>query len=150
MKKIAFITAALFLLLGAYAQQPKREIIVNPLLIEKIGADKVNELRMTNPRQLIIENIELTHFCSLVAKLGEPDETYKMMGELKNFVKEGKTCDYQDIINNGYIDRYDFQIQSHPTLTTIYTLGNTGYYLFVQSEEWMEEHKRAVIADYGL
>lgn len=149
MKKITLFVMTMLLLLGAYAQQSKREIIVDPHLIEYLGIDKVNELRANNPTQLIIENIELSHFCSLHTKL-DPDGNYKMMGDLKQFVKEGKSCDYQEIISTCYVNRYDFQIQAHPTLTTIYPLGNTGYYLYVNSKEWMETHKKAVIADYGL
>ena len=150
MKKLTFFVMALFLLFGSYAQQPKREITVDPLLIERLGIEKVNELRTNNPKQLIIENIELTRFCSLITKLWENDGTYKMMGDLKQFVKEGKSCNYQDIIQKGYVNRDDFLLEADEHLSTIYPLGNTGYYLFVRSKEWLETHKRAVIADYGL
>ena len=46
---------ALFLLFGAYSQQTKKEFMVDPRLTEILGADKVNDLRANNPKQLQIK-----------------------------------------------------------------------------------------------
>lgn len=150
MKKITLITLALFLLFGAYAQQPKKEIKVDPRLSEILGASKFNDLKANNPKQLLIEHINLNYYCFVALKMTEPEGSYIMKDDLKNHVKSGKNCNYQDIINSGAINRYDFNLEQDATRTTVYPMGNTGAYIIVSSKQWFEEQKRAYLAEYGF
>lgn len=148
-KTILILTMGLFAL-TAFAQHPNREIKVDPRLYEVLGESKVNDLRANNPRQLLIENCNLVAYCYLALKLDEPAGTYQMKGELKNFVKAGKSCNYQEIIETGAINPYDFNLQQEPKLKNIYPLGNTGAYIIVISKEHLDMHKSAVLSNYGL
>lgn len=150
MKKITFITVALFLLFGAYAQQVKKEIKVDPRLTEILGESKVNDLKANNPKQLLIEHINLNYFCFVAHKMSENEGTYIMKDELKNHVKAGKNCNYQDIINSDIINRYDFDLEQDAFRSTIYPLGNTGVYIIVTSKQRFEEQKRAYLSEYGF
>jgi hypothetical protein len=150
MKKLTFIIMALFLLFGAYAQQAKKEIKVDPRLTEILGAAKVNDLRANNPKQLLIEHINLNYYCFLAMKMSETEGSFIMKDDLKNYVKDGKSCNYEDIISNGAINRYDFDLEQHPFLTTIYPLGNTGAYIIVASKQRFDEQKRAYLSEYGF
>jgi hypothetical protein len=69
---------------------------------------------------------------------------------LKNHVKAGKSCNYQDIISSGAINRYDFDLEQHAFMTVVYPMGNTGTYIIVNSKQWFEEQKRAVLSEYGF
>lgn len=150
MKKLTFFVMALFLLFGAYAQQTKKEIKVDPRLTEILGAAKINDLRANNPKQLLIEHINLNYYCFFALKMTEPEGTFIMKDDLKNHVKAGKNCNYQDIISNGAINRYDFNLEQHEFLNTVYPLGNTGAYIIVTSKQRFEEQKRAVLSEYGF
>ncbi len=150
MKKITFLVMALFLLFGANAQQAKKEIKVDPRLTEILGASKVSELRNNNPKQLLIEHINLNYYCFVALKMTEPEGTFIMKDDLKNHVKAGKSCNYQNIISSGAINRYDFDLEQHAFMTTVYPMGNTGAYIIVNSKQWFEEQKRAVLSENGF
>ncbi len=150
MKKLILFAMALFLLFGAYSQQTKKEIKVDPRLTEILGADKVNDLKANNPKQLLIEHINLNYYCFIALKMSEVEGTFIMKDDLKNHVKDGKSCNYQEIINSGAINRYDFDLEQHAILNTIYPLGNTGAYIIVTSKQRFEEQKRALLSEYGF
>lgn len=150
MKKIALFVIALFLLTGAYSQQVKKEIKVDPRLSEILGASKVSDLSANNPKQLLIEHINLNYYCYVALKMSEPEGTYIMKDELRNHLKAGKSCNYQDIISNGALNRYDFDLEQHAFMATVYPMGNTGAYIIVNSKQWFEEQKRAVLSEYGF
>ncbi len=150
MKKITLITLALFLLFGAYAQQQKKEIKVDPRLSEILGASKFNDLKANNPKQLMIEHINLNYYCVVALKLSGPEGSYIMKDDLKNHVKAGKTCDYQSIIQSGAINRYDFELEQDKLLPVFYPMGNTGAYIMVNSKQWFDDQKRAILLDNGF
>lgn len=150
MKKLILFAMALFLLFGAYSQQGKKEIKVDPRLTEILGAAKVNDLKANNPKQLLIEHINLNYFCHVALKMTEPEGTFIMKDDLKNHVKAGKSCNYQDIISSGAINRYNFDLEQHAFMTTVYPMGNTGAYIIVNSKQWFEEQKRAVLSENGF
>lgn len=150
MKKITFLVMAFFLLFGAYAQQTKKEIKVDPRLNEILGTAKVNDLRANNPKQLLIEHINLNYYCVVALKLSGPEGTYIMKDDLKNHVKAGKSCNYQDIISSGAINRYDYELEQDKLLPVFYPLGNTGAYIMVNSKQWFDDQKRAILLDNGF
>jgi hypothetical protein len=150
MKKITFLVMAFFLLFGAYAQQTKKEIKVDPRLTEILGTAKVNDLRANNPKQLLIEHINLNYYCVVALKLSGPEGTYIMKDDLKNHVKAGKSCNYQDIISSGAINRYDYELEQDKLLPVFYPLGNTGAYIMVNSKQWFDDQKRAILLDNGF
>ena len=150
MKKLILFAMALFLVFGAYSQQTKKEIKVDPRLNEILGVAKVNDLRANDPKQLLIEHINLNYYCFVAMKMTEPEGTFIMKDDLKNHVKAGKSCNYQDIISSGAINRYNFDLEQHAFMTTIYPLGNTGAYIIVNSKQWFEEQKRAFLSEYGF
>lgn len=150
MKKITFLVMALFLLFGANAQQAKKEIKVDPRLIEVLGAEKFNELKTNNPRQLLIENVNFVFYCALALKNTSPEGTYIMKDDLKNHVKAGKSCNYQEIINTGAINRYDYDLEQDKLLPVIYPLGNTGAYIVVNPKQWVADRERALLLEYGF
>ena len=73
-----------------------------------------------------------------------------MKDDLKNHVKAGKSCNYQNIIESGAINRYDFDLEQNKTMPVIYPLGNTGAYIIVNSKQWFDEQKSAILSDYGF
>ena len=150
MKKLILFAMALFLLFGAYSQQTKKEIKVDPRLTEVLGTAKVNDLKANNPKQLLIEHVNLNYFCYVALKMSEPEGTFIMKDDLKNHVEAGKSCNYQDIISSGAINRYDFDLEQHAFMTVVYPMGNTGAYIIVNSKQWFEEQKRAVLSEYGF
>jgi hypothetical protein len=150
MKKITFLVMALFLLFGAYAQQTKKEIQYTPRLNEILGVAKVNDLKANNPQQLLIEHINVTYYCFVAQKLTGPEGTYIMKDELKNHLKASKSCNYQEIIQNEFVNRYDFELEQDATRPTIYPIGNTGFYVIVNSKEWFNAQKQALLAEYGF
>jgi hypothetical protein len=150
MKKVAFLVMALFLLFGAYAQQQKKDFKVDPRLTEILGADKINDLRANNPKQLLIEHINLTYYCALAFKPSGPEGTYILKDDLKNHLKAGKTCDYQAIIQDGAINRYDFDLEQDKLLPVLYPMGNTGAYIMVNSKQWFDDQKRAILLENGF
>ena len=150
MKKIALFVIALFLLTGAYSQQVKKEIKVDPRLIEVLGAEKFNELKANNPRQLLIENVNFVYYCALAFKKPGPEGTYIMKDDLKNHVKAGKSCNYQEIINTGAVNRYDYDLEQDKLLPILYPLGNTGAYIVVNPKQWVVDRERALLLEYGF
>lgn len=150
MKKLVLFAVALFLLFGAYSQQTKKEIKVDPRLTEILGADKVNELKANNPKQLLIEQINLNYYCIVATKVTGPEGTYIMKDDLKNHLKAGKSYDYQEIVESEVINRYDFDLEQDALVPVIYPIGNTGSYVIVSSKEWFDLQKRAILAEYGF
>lgn len=150
MKKILFLFALTIVLAGAYAQQSNQQIKVDPRLYEVLGNAKVNDLLANNPRQLVVENCNLASYCFLALKMTETEGTYQMKGDLKNFVKPGKSCDYQQILNVGYINRYDFNLEQDANLENIYTLGSTGAYIVVLSKKRFDKNLNGFLKEYGL
>ncbi len=150
MKKITFITLAMFLLFGAYAQQSKKEITVDPRLSEILGESKFNDLKANNPKQLLIEHINLNYYCAVAFKLYGPEGTYIMKDDLKNHIKTGKNCNYQTIIENGAINIYDYDLEQDNLLPIIYPMGNTGAYIIVNSKQWFDDQKRAILLENGF
>lgn len=150
MKKILLFFALMVIMAGAFAQQCKQEIRVDPLLKEVLGESKINDLRMNDPKQLVIENCNFAHYCYLAMKMTEAEGTYQMKGDLKNFVKSGKTCNYQDIIATGCINRYDYNLEQDPYKQNIYRLGSTGAYIIVISKQKFDNNLNAILREYGL
>ena len=150
MKKLLLFVMALFLLFGAYSQQTKKEIKVDPRLTDVLGADKIDDLRANNPRQLLIEHVNLNYYCFVALKMSEPEGTYIMKDDLRNHVKAGKSCNYQEIISSGAINRYDYDLEQHDFKTVVYPMGNTGAYIIVASKQQFEEQKRGVLSEYGF
>ncbi|MBO4654247.1 MAG: hypothetical protein J5644_01730 [Bacteroidales bacterium] len=150
MKNFVFFAMALFLLSGAYAQQSKKEIKVDPRLTEILGAAKVNDLRANNPKQLLIEHINLNYYCIVALKMTEAEGTFIMKDDLKNHVKAGKQCDYQEMIISGVINRYDFDLEQHEALSVVYPMGNTGAYVIVFSKQVFDLQKNAMLSEYGF
>lgn len=150
MKKVLLFFALMVIMAGAFAQQSKQEIRIDPLLNEVLGESKINDLRMNNPKQLVIENSNFVHYCFIAMKMTEPEGTYQMKGELKNFVKLGKTCNYQDIIAAGYINHYDYNLEQDPYKQNIYRLGSTGAYIIVNSKQKFDNNLNAILREYGL
>lgn len=150
MKKLFLLILIGFCIVSGFAQQQNREIKVDPRLYEVLGESTVNDLRAHNPKQLVIENCNLVAYCYLALKFEEVEGTYQMKGDLRNVVKSGKSCNYQEIIEIGCINPNDYNLQQDPNLKNIYSLGNTGAYIIVISKGDFEQHKAAALREYGL
>ncbi len=150
MKKSFLFIALMVTMMGAFAQQATEEIRIDPRLREVIGDAKVEELRANDPRQLVIENCNLVSYCFLALKMTEEPGTFQMKGDLKNVVKDGKQCNYQDIINTGCINRYDYNLEQDPYKQNIYSLGNTGAYIVVVSKQNFDNNVNGWLLKYGL
>lgn len=157
MKKL-FILAfmILFTMLG-FAQQNKYAVTINsknfninPMLYEYLGESQVNQLKATDLKQLVIENYNLTAYCYVALKMTEIEGTYQMKGELKNFVKDGKECNYQHIIETGAFNRYDYNLPQDATLLNVFTMGGTGAYIIVLPKTTFDNRKSQLLEYYGL
>lgn len=141
----------MLLCLSVFFLKAQNDIIpVDDLLYDYLGKKQVENLRATNPKQLIIENYNLVAYCFLATKMTEEEGTYQMMGDLKNVLKPGKSCDYASIIQKGCINRYDFNLEQHPYKQNVYTLGNTGAYIIVLSKQKFDNNLNAALRQYGL
>ncbi|MCQ2271539.1 MAG: hypothetical protein MJZ72_01955 [Bacteroidales bacterium] len=151
MKKIITFAMLLFLVLSSYSQQQK-QVVPDPRLYETLGESAVNDLKTNNPKQLLIENINMQYFCFVALKLPAPEGEYIMKGELKNYLKPdaGKSCNYSEIIGSESVNRYYFNLEQDAFLPTVYPLGNTGVYVVVNSKQWFDLQKRAVLHEYGF
>ncbi len=150
MKKILTIALTMLSVLFVQAQTKTADIHVDDRLVARLGLEKVEYLRAHNPRQLVVENFNLTAFCFLSKKMTEEEGTYRMMGDLKSVAKPGTTCDYARILEEGCINPYDFKLEQDPYKQSIYTLGNTGAYIVVLSKQRFEENLAAALRQYGL
>lgn len=150
MKKASLLFFLMVFVAGIFAQQARREIMFDLKLYDILGEAKVNDLKANNPQQLVIENCNYANYCVMAMKLTEPEGSYQMKGELKNYIKEGKTCNYQEIISLGYINRYDYNLEQDRYKKNVYPLGNTGGYVIVFSKEDFDENVEAWLREYGL
>ena len=150
MKKIMLSLLAMALCVSLHAQQLKKEIYIDPMLYEVLSESQINDLRANNPAQLVRENCALVSYCYLAMKMTEAEGTYQMKGDLKNYVKPGKSCDYQKIIERGCINRYDFNLEQDPYRQNVYSLGSTGAYIIVLSQEKFNRNQEAYLKLYGL
>ena len=150
MKKIMLSLLAMGLCVCLYAQQIKKEIHIDPMLYEVLSESQINDLRANNPAQLVRENCAVVSYCYLAQKMTEAEGTYQMKGDLKNYVKPGKNCDYQTIIARGCINRYDFNLEQDPYRQNVYSLGSTGAYIIVLSQEKFNRNQEAYLKLYGL
>ena len=98
----------------------------------------------------MIENVNFVFYCALALKKTGPEGTYIMKDDLKNHVKAGKSCNYQEIINTGAINRYDYDLEQDKLLPVIYPLGNTGAYIVVNPKQWVADRERALLLEYGF
>lgn len=150
MKKIILFPALMLFTMGLFAQQSGTAIQVDPMLYEVLTESQINDLRANNPAQLVRENCALVSYCYLAQKMTEAEGTYQMKGDLKNYVKPGKSCDYQKIIARGCINRYDFNLEQDPYRVNVYPLGNTGAYIIVLSKAQFDRNVEAYLQMYGL
>lgn len=150
MKKIILLPALMLFTVCLFAQQSSTPIHVDPMLYEVMTESQINDLRANNPAQLVRENCNLVSYCYLAMKMTEEEGTYKMKGDLKNYVKPGKSCDYQKIIARGCINRYDFNLEQDPYKQNVYPLGNTGAYIIVLSKAQFDRNLEAYLQMYGL
>lgn len=147
MKKILLLVALTIVMAGAYAQQ-NHQIRVDARLYDVLTEAQINDLRANNPKQLVEENCNLVSYCFLALK--PIDDVHQVKGELKNFVKPGKTCNYQEIIKTGCINRYDYNLEQDPYKLNVYTMGNTGAYIVVFSKQDFTNTLNAFLREYGL
>jgi len=150
MKKIILLPALMLFTLGLFAQQTRTAIHVDPMLYEVLTESQINDLRANNPAQLVRENCNLVNYCYLAMKMTEEEGTYKMKGDLKNYLKPGKSCDYQKIIERGCINRYDFNLEQDINVQNVYPLGSTGAYIIVLSKSQFDRNVEAFLQQYGL
>ena len=150
MKKIILSLLAIAVCVGLHAQQSSSAIHVDPMLYEVLTESQINDLRANNPAQLVRENCNLVSYCYLAMKMTEAEGTYQMKGDLKNYVKPGKSCDYQKIISRGCINRYDFNLEQDPYRQNVYSLGSTGAYIIVLSKAQFDRNLEAYLQMYGL
>ena len=150
MKKFILFPALMLFTMGLFAQQAGTAIQVDPMLYEVLSESQINDLRANNPAQLVRENCALVSYCYLAQKMTEAEGTYQMKGDLKNYVKPGKSCDYQKIIARGCINRYDFNLEQDPNRVNVYPLGNTGAYIIVLSKAQFDRNVEAYLQMYGL
>lgn len=150
MKRVFLLFALTVIMAGAFAQQSNQEIRVDPRLKAVLGDAKFNDLRMNDPKQLVIENSNLVHYCYLAMKMTEPEGTYQMKGDLKNYVKDGKSCNYPEIIATGAINRYDFNLEQDAYKQNVYSLGSTGAYIIVNSKQKFDNNLNALLRTYGI
>lgn len=150
MKKFILFPALMLFTMGLFAQQAGTAIQVAPMLYEVLTESQINDLRANNPAQLVRENCALVSYCYLAQKMTEAEGTYQMKGDLKNYVKPGKSCDYQKIIARGCINRYDFNLEQDPYRVNVYPLGNTGAYIIVLSKAQFDRNVEAYLQMYGL
>ena len=148
MKKIILLSIFSSLLIFSVAQN--QTIHVDDMLYKHFGAQQVEKWRADNPKQLVIENYNLVGYCFLAMKMTEEEGTYQIKGELKNVVKPGVDCDYNQIVRNGCINRYDFNLEQDPFKQNVYTLGETGAYLIVLSKATFDNNLNAALREYGL
>ena len=150
MKKFILFPALMLFTMGLFAQQAGTAIQVDAMLYEVLSESQINDLRANNPAQLVRENCALVSYCYLAQKMTEAEGTYQMKGDLKNYVKPGKSCDYQTIIARGCINRYDFNLEQDPYRQNVYSLGSTGAYIIVLSQEKFNRNQEAYLKLYGL
>lgn len=157
MKKNLFLALFFCFTLGGFAQQSKYVVSINskefhivPMLYEVLGDSKIDQLKAGDQKQLVLENYNLSSYCYLALKMTELEGTYQMKGELKNCVKEGYSCNYQDIISTGGLNRYQYNLEQDATLLNVYSMGNTGAYIIVLPKTTFEYRKAELLKYYGL
>ena len=148
MRRLKCLILMIFAAYAVSAQTPTPEYRADSRLYEILGQKRVEELQKQNPAQLAIEHYNLVSFCYLAGKLTEEEGTYKMQPELKLFVKPGKSCDYQRILTDGCINRYDYTLAQDPYFLNVYPLGDTGSYIIVYSKRMFDENLHAFLQYY--
>lgn len=150
MKKLFALLALVTVVTCGFAQQSNREINVDARLYNVLTQAQIDEMRANNPVQLVTENCNLVNYCFLAVKMTEAEGTYKMKDDLKNHVKQGKSCNYDEIIKTGCINRYDYNLEQDPYRQNVYPLGNTGAYIIVLSKQNFDNNLNATLRQYGL
>lgn len=150
MKKLFAVLVLLAIVAGGFAQQANKEIKVDARLYSVLSAQQIEDLRANNPVQLVTENCNLASYCYLALKMTEEEGTFNMKDDLKNHVKTGKACNYQDIIASGCINRYDFNLEQDPYKQNVYPMGNTGAYIIVLSKQNFDNNLNGWLREYGL
>lgn len=157
MKKLFTLMLLVCFVLAGFAQQNKYAVTINsknfnihPMLYEYLGESQVNNLKASDLKQLVVENYNLTAYCYIALKMSEVEGTYQMKGELKNYVKDGKSCNYEEIIKTGAFNRYDYNLPQDATLLNIFPMGSTGAYIIVLPKTTFDNRKSQLLEYYGL
>ncbi len=149
MKKTFFTMMLMGLMLVTFAQRqlPMSEYAVSQDLIEKLSPAKVEQMRLENPAELIRMNYTLINKAVVVGKLW--DGNLQHMGMLEQYLPEGMTYLEEDIIQNGYVDPYIWNLPQEDYRYNVFKLRRSGWYVVVLPKTVLEERVQAQLKSYS-
>ena len=144
MKKtlLTMMMMGLMLITFAQRQQPMSEYAVSQDLIQKLSPAKVEQMRLENPAELIRMNYTLINKAVVVGKLW--DGNLKHMGMLEDYLPKGMTYLEEDIIKNGYVDPYIWNLPQEDYRYNVFKLRRNGWYVVVLPKTVLEERVEIV------
>ena len=150
MKKTVLTMMMMGVLLIGFAQQriPISEYYVSPQLSKEITAAKVEDLRKNNPAELLRINYTMFNYALVTSKLW--DGNFQQMGMLEQYLPEGMKYVEEEIIQNGYVNPYKWNLPQDPYRYNLFKLRHSGYYVVVMPKTTWEERLNAHLHQYGF
>lgn len=151
MKKIVLTMMMMGVLLIGFSQQRQlsmSEYVVSPELTEYLSPAGVEQLRASDPAELIRKNYTITNMYMVVTKLF--DGNLQDKGYLNQYVPNGVSYNEDEIISNGFINPYLWNLPQDEYRVNVYKLQRSGYYVLVTPANVMRERIDAQLQQYNI
>lgn len=150
MKKTVLTMMLMGVMLVGFAQQhiPMSEYYVSPQLAKEITTAKVEDLRANNPAELVRTQYTMFNYALVTSKLW--DGNFQEMGMLEQYLPEGMKYVEEEIIQNGYVNPYKWNLPQDTYRYNLFKLRHSGFYVVVMPKVTWEERLNAHLHQYGF
>lgn len=148
MKKAVLMMVMMGLVLVGFSQRqlPMSEYVVSDALYTELSASQVEQMRSDNPAELIRMNYTMVNKAVVVSKLW--DGNLQQMGTLEQYLPAGMTYLEEEIIKNGMVNPYKWNLPQDDYRYNVFKLRRNGFYVVVLPKTVLEERIQAQLKSY--
>ncbi|MEG1555118.1 MAG: hypothetical protein RR356_00115 [Bacteroidales bacterium] len=150
MKNTIYLTLFLLSITSIFAQPKISEIKVDPRLHETMSETEINNLLQNNPKEIVLANFDVAWYCYFTSKLPGDPANYIQRGDIIKYLKPGKKCDYNKILEENQINKLNFNFPQDQNKSNVFSINNSGYYIVVIPKTEYDQRKQEIARYYGF
>ncbi len=131
----------------AQRQVPMSDFYPSQMIYEQLTPAQVEQMRSEDPAGLLLMNYKMVNSAVVIAK--PLDGEVKQMGSLEKYLPAGMSYNEDEIIRNGAINPFKWQLPQDKTQWCVYQMRRSGYFVAVPPETVFNERSQAFLRAYG-
>ena len=128
-------------------QKPLDNFYPSQMIYEQLTPAQVEQMRASNPAELLRLNYTLVNSILVVEKPLDGDA--HQMGLLEKYAPKGMAYNEDEIIRSGSLNPNKWQLPQDKTRWNVFTLKRSGYYVIVPPETVFNQRLQAFLKSYG-